>query len=154
MTWCECVCVCVCVCTSTRRHNRRTPYHFLVSLYLPLTVDAKPILNTRLVTDTLVLLSWSLPPLATLPDRISEDDLPRPESRVVVNGYSLTRRNEPPKILDDTNFLDNTVTAGVRYTYTLEILYADSRIKDNRNIGADLDVDVPNSNGKQQKNTQ
>ena len=105
-------------------------------------------LNTRLVTDTLVLLSWSLPPLATLPDRISEEDLPRPESRVVVNGYSLTRRNEPPKILDDTNFLDNTVIAGVNYTYDLEVLYADSRIRDNIPVGAELEVNVLNSYGK------
>ena len=120
---------------------------------LPLTVDAKPTLNTRLVTDTLVLLSWSLPPLATLPDRISEDDLPRPESRVVVNGYSLTRRNDETKTLDDTNFLDNTVTAGENYIYDLVVLYADSRIRDNSDIGAELPVDVPNSNGKQQMDT-
>ena len=130
-----------------------TPYYFLVSLSsLPLTVDAVPILNTRLVTDTLVLLSWSLPPLATLPDGISENDLPRPESRVMMNGYSLTRRNDPPKTLNDTNFLDNTVIAGVRYTYDLKVLYADNRIRDNIPVRVELEVDVPSSDGKQQMN--
>ena len=143
----------VCICTSTRKQYFSTPYHFLVFLLptsLPLTVDAVPMLSTRLVTDSLVLLSWSLPPLATLPDRISEDDLPRPESRVMVNGYNLTRRNDPPMTLDDTNVLDNTVIAGDRYIYDLDVLYADSRIRQNIPVGAELEVDIPSSDGKQQ----
>ena len=141
VTWCECV------------------FLLLVFLYtislscfspsLPLTVDAVPILYTRLVTDRLVLLSWSLPPLATLPDRIS-DDLPRLESRIVVNGYNLTRRNDTPISLNDTNFLDITVIAGDRYIYDLEVLYADSRIRDNISVSAELQVDIPSSDGKQQ----
>ena len=120
-------------------------------------MDAVPILNTKLVTDTLVLLSWSLPPLATLPDRISEEDLPRPESRVVVNGYFISRRRDDlPMLLigrSNTNFLDNTVTAGDRYIYDLGVLYSDSRIQNNVPVRVELEVDVPSSDGKQQMNS-
>ena len=94
------------------------------------------------------MLSWSPPPLATLPDYISEDDLPRRESRVLVIGYNLTRRNDPTKTLDDTDYLDKTVTAGVGYTYDLNVLYSDSRI--NILDGTELNVNVPSSDGKQQ----
>ena len=105
-------------------------------------------LSTRLVTDELVLLTWSPPPLATLPGRISENDLPRRESRFVVIGYNLTRRNDPTKTLNFTDFLDDTVTAGVGYTYDLNVLYSDSRI--NILNGTELEVEVPSSIGKQQ----
>ena len=150
--------VCVCVCCSTRRQYFSTSYHFLVSLSLPpslppslsLTADGVPTLNASLVTDELVLLTWSPPPLANLSDHISEDDLPRRESIVMVIGYNLTRRNDPTKTLNFTDYLDNNVNAGDSYFYDLDVLYSDSRIRDNIPVGVELEVEVPSSIGKQQ----
>ena len=151
--------MCVFVPLYTRRQYFSTPHHFLFSLpiSLPLTADAVPTLYTTLVTDRLVLLSWSLPPLATLPDRISEDDLPRLESRVVVDGYTFSRdRDDMATFLigrSNTNFLDNTVTGRDTYIYILYVLYADRRIRDNIPVVVELKVDVPSSDGKQQMNS-
>ena len=83
--------------------------------------------------------------------------IPRPESRVVVNGYTFSRdRDDTATFLigrSNTNFLDNTVTGRDTYIYILYVLYADRRITDDISVGVELKVDVPSSDGKQQMNS-
>ena len=118
-----------------------------------------PFLTSSLITDSVVILEWTLPPLATLPPNIEP---PTPESVFDVNGYFISIMdftNTDPVYLkgrDNTSYLFNEQT-GVSpgpITYAVRVDYSRTEINDNireESPGGDvtlLEVEVPDTGGK------
>ena len=106
-------------------------------------------LHTSLVTDTLVILQWTLPPLATTPDGI-----PIHESKYfTVTGYSLSMNMEPDTVVllegrDTTSHLYSHLFDSHTIFFIVTVVYSDSRINDNLNRSTILPVTIPSPVGK------
>ena len=121
----------------------------------PLTVDSMATLTTSLVTDSVVILEWTLPPLATIPDSIKPQT---PESQFDVSGYSIFIVDQPnvdPVFLegrDNTSYLlseENGLSLEPdRITISLRVNYSRAEINDNIPGETNLLVDIPSPGGK------
>ena len=112
-------------------------------------------LTTSLVTDSVVILEWTLPPLANIPDSIKPQT---PESQFDVIGYSISILNLPnidPVYLegrDNTSYLfsnENGLSPELdRITISLRVNYSLAEINDNIPGVSNLSVDIPSPDGK------
>ena len=125
--------------------------HALIAyLFPPSTVDSMVNLTTSLITDSVVILEWTLPPLATLPPNIEP---PTPESAFDVYGYFIYFNDTDPVYLegrDSTSYLFNE-QAGVSpgpITFAVRVNYSRAEINDNIPGESTLFEEVPETDGK------
>ena len=112
-------------------------------------------LTTSLVTDSVVILEWTLPPLATIPDSIKPQT---PESQFDISGYFifiLDLPNVDPVYLegrDNTSYLfsdGNGLPPGPeRITISLTVDYSRAEINDLIPGVSNVSVDIPSPDGK------
>ena len=174
------VCVRVCVCRTLicKYTDRECLYHWkclykvyvqhtsllclpLSSLPPPPTVDSMANLTTGLVTDSVVILEWTLPPLANISDSIKpqtpESQFDISEGEFDVSGYfiSILDLSNDPVYLegrDNTNYLfsgGNGLPPGPeRITISLTVNYSLAEINDLIPGVTNVSVDIPSPGGK------
>ena len=112
-------------------------------------------LTTSLVTDSVVILEWTLPPLANIPDSIKPQT---PEGQFDISGYFISILDLPnvdPVYLEgrnNTSYLfsgENGLPPGpLLITISLRVNYSRAEINNLIPGVSNVSVDIPSPDGK------